>query len=124
MNFVHVDEIWKDHVNRESQSFIKKWPDKWGFLVKEYVDLNSSHLYGGVSPSHSRQRLSGISRQAVRLPPLATTSAASRNFPQTTSRCIGWKSTSKDFQLEKYGNNRCVKKGLLKQLNWPQQGLE
>ncbi|XP_071946630.1 ciliary microtubule inner protein 1-like [Antedon mediterranea] len=54
-NFVHNDEIWKDHVRHELHAW-RKWPDKWGFLTQEYNRLNR-HLVGiPITPPVSQQR--------------------------------------------------------------------
>lgn len=37
-NYVHQDEIWKDHVRTEHTAG-KKWPNKWGFTTVIYDDL-------------------------------------------------------------------------------------
>ncbi|XP_077993803.1 ciliary microtubule inner protein 1-like [Glandiceps talaboti] len=47
-NFVHNDEIWKDHVNYEFHS-LRKWPEKWGFLTHEYNRMHRRLI--GESPS-------------------------------------------------------------------------
>ncbi|XP_022102130.1 uncharacterized protein LOC110985426 [Acanthaster planci] len=39
LNFVHNDEIWKDHVRHELQS-LRKWPEQWGLMTREYTRLN------------------------------------------------------------------------------------
>ena len=47
-------------------------------------------------------------------------------FPLTTAGEVGWKSAVKDNQLEVYGRyapNARGQHGILKLLEWPQQGL-
>merc|ERR1711881_645061 len=39
-NYVHQDEIWKDHVRTEHTAG-KKWPNRWGFTTVIYDDLES-----------------------------------------------------------------------------------
>ncbi|XP_072163283.1 uncharacterized protein [Diadema setosum] len=48
-NYVHVDEIWKDHVRHEYQAW-SNWPDKWGFITREYTRLNKRLTGQRVSP--------------------------------------------------------------------------
>ncbi len=47
-------------------------------------------------------------------------------FPITTGQLIGWKSTKKNWQLEKYGRyapNARGRIGIIKIFDWPQQGV-
>lgn len=117
LNFVHNDEIWKDHVRHEMQSFTNKWPEKWGFLTKEY-QMMSKDLSGG------RLTFEDAGEKNVKLPPIEGSSKST--YPVTTAQMIGWKSRSPENQLElygRYGGNARGQIGILKQFNWPREGL-
>ena len=47
-----------------------------------------------------------------------------RPLPKTTNSMIGWRSGTKDCALEKYGRYAKPKGGLVKQLNWPTEGID
>ncbi|XP_038075808.1 uncharacterized protein LOC119743471 [Patiria miniata] len=49
LNFVHNDEIWKDHVRHELQS-LRKWPEQWGLMTREYTRLNRRLIGDRVTP--------------------------------------------------------------------------
>ena len=119
LNFVHNDEIWKDHVRHESTSQRQKWPERWGYLVQEYQKLNDD-LTGKPTASKLCSKSGGI-----KLPPIKRR-RPKPGFPVTTSRQIGWKSAKESSQLEIYGRygpgprsrGQC---GILKLLKWPQE---
>ncbi|KAK3093290.1 hypothetical protein FSP39_013693 [Pinctada imbricata] len=121
LNFVHNDEIWKDHIRHESTSQRQKWPERWGYLVQEYQMLNEN-LAG--KPIIKKPCNTGGT--CLKLPPIQTPSKPRSGFPMTTSRQIGWLSSKPDTQLEIYGrygpHPRCRGQyGLLKHFKWPQE---
>lgn len=48
---------------------------------------------------------------------------SNKPVPKTTAQAIGWRSAEKTHQLEKYGKYAKPKGGLVKQLNWPMEGI-
>ncbi|XP_041457495.1 uncharacterized protein LOC121409651 [Lytechinus variegatus] len=48
-NYVHIAEIWKDHVRHEYQAW-RNWPERWGFIIKEYARMNNRLRGELVSP--------------------------------------------------------------------------
>ncbi|XP_061166236.1 ciliary microtubule inner protein 1-like [Saccostrea echinata] len=123
-NFVHNDQIWKDHIGHEITSQRKKWPERWGYLVQEYKILNRQLMGQDVRPKSSKG--SGSSTTGLKLPPIHP-SQHPKGFPVTTSQQIGWKSARKECQLEIYGRYGPGPKsrgqnGILKLLKWPQEG--
>ncbi len=48
---------------------------------------------------------------------------STKPIPQTTSQMIGWRSGERKLQLERYGGYAKGKGGLVKQLNWPMEGV-
>ncbi|XP_013407845.1 uncharacterized protein C20orf85 [Lingula anatina] len=132
VHFVHNDEIWKDHVHREMQSFIKKWPESWGFLKTEYTRMNRI-LVGKrgtpspTPPTSDRSLLLQKPQKLLRLPPIQGANllkGIKPGFPVTTAQEVGWKSTKKDCLLEKYGRHARGQTGIRKLFNWPREGLE
>ena len=103
-NFVHNDEIWKDHVKRELD-LQKKWPDTWGFLAQ------------GTEEDLTKEDLLARSE---------TESAdAKGNYPQTDAQKIGYKVTElPTYQAEnKYGKFAKGKYGIDKVLDWPSESF-
>ncbi len=64
------------------------------------------------------------------LPPITpisryiTVHPSPKPFPQTTASQIGWRSTEPRLSLEKYGAYARGKGGLIRQLNWPPEGVD
>eukprot|EP00118_Oscarella_pearsei_P028550 m.2459 g.2459 ORF g.2459 m.2459 type:complete len:137 (+) comp8665_c0_seq1:2302-2712(+) len=126
-NFVHNDEIWKDHVHHEL--FCGGiWPEKWGFLSNEYIKL-SDKISGLRETNRSGDATKSLS-SGVKLPLILPSSRStglkkkSRPFPVKTSAEIGWKSTDPDFLLEKFGKYTRGKLSIEKLLCWPPEGIE
>ena len=66
--------------------------------------------------------------EQLRLPPITPIEkyikvGKSPPFPETTTRMVGWRSTKHDCTLEIYGSYAKGKGGLIKQLNWPREGI-
>ncbi|XP_035684520.1 uncharacterized protein C20orf85 homolog [Branchiostoma floridae] len=142
VNFVHNDEIWKDHVRHELSALLR-WPDKWGFLKTEYNKVYDR--MAGVPVTRTPTPLPEISNY-TKLPPITVVKKAGSpkrkksprerlpslrpptpTFPKTTAGLIGWKSARPDCQLEIYGRyapNARGQKGIIKMLGWPLQGLD
>ncbi|XP_052057847.1 uncharacterized protein C20orf85-like [Mytilus californianus] len=120
LNFVHNDEIWKDHVRHEFLSQRCKWPDKWGYLVDEYnsltVDLLGPNLK--TRPSYMNKTTADL-----KLPPILHHLKRTTSIPETTSRLIGWKAGNQKCKLEIYGKypKSRGQNGILNLLKWPQE---
>ncbi|XP_002739784.1 ciliary microtubule inner protein 1-like [Saccoglossus kowalevskii] len=120
-NFVAQDQIWKDHVKYEEDSR-KSWPQHWGFLKTTYRDLVKDDF-----PKTEREKI--ILPPPLALPPITPISryikiGRSPAVPETTAQFVGWRSTKYDCRLEKYGRYAKPKGGLVRQLNWPQEGID
>lgn len=141
----------KDHVRHELQS-LRRWPEEWSFLTREYCRVNKRLVGDRVTPDpddegifcdsesgsaskHEENLPSGNGEQKtskfepcrtkITLPPIVNMDPSSV-FPRTTSALIGWKSSKPAHQLEKYGRyapNSRGQQGILKLLKWPSQGL-
>merc|ERR1712048_95826 len=59
-NYVHQDEIWKDHVRTEHTAG-KKWPNKWGYTTVIYNSLEDSLT--GRSDEHTSCFAKELNRQ-------------------------------------------------------------
>lgn len=101
-NFVHNDEIWKDHVKRELD-MQKKWPDTWGFL----------------SQGKEKKDKSMIEKKEPEELVLQT------NYPQTDAQKIGYMVTNlPTYQAENmYGKFAKGKYGIDKVLDWPPESF-
>ncbi|XP_013396776.1 uncharacterized protein C20orf85 homolog [Lingula anatina] len=121
-NYVALDEIWKDHIHLEV-SASKQWPESWGFLSQRYEDL----VQGEVTKKTRTERHVPT---PLRLPPITpiekiiNVKPSPKPFPMTTARTIGWRSSRPEYALERYGRYANPKGGLIKQLNWPLDGID
>ncbi|KAI6646472.1 hypothetical protein LOD99_12593 [Oopsacas minuta] len=100
-NFVHNNEIWKDHVKKEL-ALQKKWPDTWGFLSQGKEENNKKETVLEKSDGESENKESQT------------------NYPQTDTQKIGYKVTElPTYQAEgKYGKFAKRKYGIDKVLDW------
>lgn len=119
-NYVANDEIWKSHVHME-WSASKRWPQNWGFMTQTYKELAETEEK---KPQKPKVELP----EQLRLPPITPIEkyikvVKSPPFPKTTTSMIGWRSTKHDCTLEIYGGYAKGKGGLIKQLNWPREGI-
>ncbi|XP_077982673.1 ciliary microtubule inner protein 1-like [Glandiceps talaboti] len=119
-NFVAQDQIWKDHIKYEEDA-AKIWPQQWGFLKTSYKDLVKDDF-----PKTEREKL--VLPPPLTLPPITPISryihvGRSPPIPETTAGYFGWRSTKNDCRLEKYGRYAKPKGGLVRQLNWPNEGI-
>ncbi|KAM7439740.1 hypothetical protein ABFA07_010929 [Porites harrisoni] len=124
-NFVHNDEIWKDHVNRELLSQ-RRWPDKWGFLASEYRKLQQQTLRIGQEGLELQQE-KNIDREPTEDSEEKgkTTKRVTRDekvtFPETTSQMIGWK--PKILQRNEVERHARGKQDIVKLFKWPREGV-
>lgn len=121
-NFVANDQVWKDHIKHESDA-AKKWPEEWGFLGTSYKDL--------VKDDFKKREIKKVELPPhLVLPPITpisryiTVHGSPKPFPQTTASQIGWRSSHPELQLERYGAYARGKGGLIRQLNWPPEGVD
>ncbi|XP_071081447.1 ciliary microtubule inner protein 1-like [Haliotis cracherodii] len=126
MNVVHSDQIWKDHVRHETNSQLRKWPERWGYLVQEYDRMTSVLEGKPPKPGHSFYGGQPQSKHGeIRLPPIRSfKTTRDTSFPVTTAREIGWKTVGpvKDPLRNKWAPRARGKFGILKLLKWPAEG--
>jgi len=120
-NFVANDEIWKDHVHMETEA-AKKWPANWSFLKTKYTDLVKDDF-----PSKSSKPKDLPPH--LKLPPITPVEKyikvlpSPHPFPRTTTSLYGWRSSSYEHRLERYGGYARNRGTLVKQLNWPSEAV-
>jgi len=134
-NYVGQDQIWKDHVYQE-EAAAKKWPTNWDFMTQKYEECFQEarreeeewkKMVADDFPKKKREKL--IPPTPTRMPcntPLerrVDVRPSPLPVPKTTSQMIGWRSTDKMCQLERYGRYAPPKGGLIKQLNWPTEAI-
>ena len=122
-NYVANDEIWKSHVHMEINS-AKKWPQTWGFMTQSYKDLAQD----SVSPKDKKDKPKVQLPEQLQMRPITPIEkyikiGKSPPYPNTTTKEVGWRSTKPDCKLEIYGSYARGKGGLIKQLNWPREGI-
>ncbi|XP_038078916.1 uncharacterized protein C20orf85 homolog [Patiria miniata] len=122
LNFVANDQIWKDHIKYEIDA-ARRWPNDWGFLRTSYGDL--------VKDDFQKREIKKIELPPpLTLPPITPISRyikvlpSPKPYPTTSNSTIGWRSGHREHRLEKYGSYARPKGGLVKQLNWPAEGIE
>ena len=69
-------------------------------------------------------------RERLKLPPIdqnvltqLSVGKPTQSFPKTTSKMVGWRSSEKQCQLERYGRYTKKQQGFLKSLNWPLESI-
>lgn len=122
-NYVANDEIWKSHVHMEITA-AKKWPQNWGFMTQSYKDLVGDSLLSDKQDSKSKVQLpEHLRMQAITPIEKYIKIGKSPSYPETTTSEIGWRSSKPDCLLDIYGGQARGKGGLIKQLNWPHEGI-
>ncbi|PIK42383.1 hypothetical protein BSL78_20745, partial [Apostichopus japonicus] len=112
----------KDHIKYEIDAS-RKWPAEWGFLRTSYKDLVKDDFQERevkkieLPPSLTLPPITPISRYITVLP-------SPQPYPRTTSCEVGWRSSQPQLSLERYGRYARPKGGLVKQLNWPPEGVD
>lgn len=128
-NFVAQDQIWKDHVGHEIQSS-KHWPDNWEFLTTDYEELVRDQFPHREVDKEKREAAKKAVKNLIEVPPVTpidkyiSVLPSTRPVPRTSAGQIGWRSTDKVLALERYGGYAKSKGGLVKQLNWPMEGVD
>jgi len=126
---VAQDQIWKDHVGHEAEAS-KSWPDNWNFLTGDYEELVRDQFPHRERDPEKREAAKKAVKNLIEVPPVTPIDKyikvlpSTRPVPKTTSGLVGWRSTDKVLALEKYGGYAKSKGGLVKQLNWPQEGVD
>eukprot|EP00794_Sanderia_malayensis_P020158 gene20158-22133_t len=118
-NFINSNEIWKDHIRRETLTQIK-CPEKWGFLSDIYKELKQSPDKLSTEESGEMPK-NGLPERATAV---TKNDAEKKPFPKTSAQMVGWKSsaTAKDA----YGIPDTRAKGkcdVLRVFQWPHEGL-
>ncbi|KAK3742739.1 hypothetical protein QZH41_018954 [Actinostola sp. cb2023] len=125
-NFVANDQIWKDHVVHEHAASTY-WPNNWGFLIDEYQVLAKEDRTKptGAAAVRVKQR-----RENLKLPPIDSSVASqlsvgksTASYPYTTSQEIGWRSSQRQCNLERYGRYTKPMSSFLKQMKWPPEAI-
>ncbi|XP_031572159.1 uncharacterized protein C20orf85-like [Actinia tenebrosa] len=125
-NFVAQDQIWKDHVVHEHGAS-KYWPENWGFLIEQYQKLAKEDTTEatGAAAVRVKQR-----RENLKLPPIDSSVASQLSvgkstalYPNTTSQEIGWRSSQRQCNLEKYGRYSKPRSSFLGQMKWPPESI-
>ena len=62
--------------------------------------------------------------EGIPLNQLVEVHPSTKPVPKTTSGLIGWRSGDEKLKLERYGKYANAKGALIKQLNWPIEGIE
>ncbi|RUS91990.1 hypothetical protein EGW08_000203 [Elysia chlorotica] len=128
-NFVAQDQIWKDHVGHEYAA-TKTWPANWNFLTTDYEELVREDFPNREPDKSKREAAKKAVKNLIEVPPVTpidkyiTVLPSTRPVPKTTAGQVGWRSTDRALALEKYGGYAKPKGGLVKQLNWPQEGVD
>jgi len=128
-NMVAQDQIWKDHVGHEISS-TKHWPENWHFLTTDYEELVRDQFPNREPDKEKRDQAKKAVKNLIEVPPVTPINRylqvlpSTKPVPRTTSGQIGWRSTDKVLALERYGGYAKSKGGLVKQLNWPQEGVD
>ena len=112
-NFVHNDEIWKDHVKRELD-LQKKWPETWGFLAQGTEEKNAKEKVLEKKEATDQDQDNKDSVQDSKF-----------EYPKTDAQKIGYKVTElPTYQTEKkYGKFAKGKYGIDKVLDWPPESF-
>ena len=69
-------------------------------------------------------------RERLKLPPIdqnvltqLSVGKPTQSFPKTASKMVGWRSSEKQCQLERYGRYTKKQKGFLNSLKWPLESI-
>ncbi|XP_068683332.1 ciliary microtubule inner protein 1-like [Montipora foliosa] len=125
-NFVHNDEIWKDHVNSELLSQ-RRWPDKWGFLASEYRQLQRETLKIGLDSEmdimEEEEKKESTSTEGIEEKNETRKIVADNDkmiFPGTSSQMIGWRRETHRNEVERHARG---KQDIVKLFKWPREGV-
>ena len=69
-------------------------------------------------------------REALKLPPIdqnvltqLSVGKPTQSYPKTASRVVGWRSSERQCQLERYGRYTKRQQGFLQSMNWPLESI-
>ncbi|XP_064600760.1 ciliary microtubule inner protein 1-like [Liolophura sinensis] len=104
LNVVHNEEIWKEHVRHETNSQLRIWPGRWGFLIHEYDKLD--RILAMESPLSRASSTDKPDSLGFKLPPIPKVKALdpTDRYPLTTTQMIGWKSAKTGNMFDFYEN--------------------
>lgn len=126
-NHVADDQIWKDHIHHE-HSAAKCWPKNWGFLSEMSKEI-AGEKPGSISKEPAAMRIKNR-REALKLPPIdqnvltqLSVGKPTQSYPKTASRVVGWRSSERQCQLERYGRYTKRQQGFLQSMNWPLESI-
>lgn len=122
VTLVAQDQIWKDHVHHEEVAS-KSWPNQWGFLTTKYEDLVKDDFQKKDESQKADLKSLMQVKPVTPIEEYIHVEPSNKPVPKTTAQAIGWRSAEKTHQLEKYGKYAKPKGGLVKQLNWPMEGI-
>lgn len=94
------DAVWKETVSHEIQSKIR-WEEEWGFLVERHEKCHLDSAAGDVIETEEKLE--------KHIPP----------YPITSAKQVGWLSGKKEYNYEKFGEEKKPIKTLYKSLGWP-----
>ena len=116
------------------QDFVSCWGTvKGNHVVKEYNIINQTFCFVSqlVKDDFQKREVKKIELPPpLTLPPITPISRyikvlpSPKPYPQTSSSQVGWRSAHNLHKLEIYGSYARPKGGLVKQLNWPAEGIE
>ncbi|XP_078608159.1 ciliary microtubule inner protein 1-like [Branchiostoma floridae x Branchiostoma japonicum] len=120
-NIWALDQIWKARIAQEHRAY-KKWPMDWGFMATDYKDLVKDEIRPLDRPKLEMP-------ETLRLPPITPIEKyikvdKSPPLPRSSAGYIGWRSGDKLYNLERYGGYARGKGGLIRQLKWPDEGVD
>ncbi|XP_035678397.1 uncharacterized protein C20orf85-like [Branchiostoma floridae] len=120
-NIWALDQIWKARIAQEHRAY-KKWPMDWGFMATDYKDLVKDEIRPREHPKLEMP-------ETLRLPPITPIEKyikvdKSPPLPRSSAGYIGWRSGDKLYNLERYGGYARGKGGLIRQLKWPDEGVD
>ncbi|XP_028398498.1 uncharacterized protein LOC114522079 [Dendronephthya gigantea] len=126
-NFVHADEIWKDHVIRELQSQ-KKWTEQWGYLFEEYQKLQENLLNIGSELEEElemKQALELAQNLEQNLECSDLKLEEVEGIPLVARQGLADCTVRKDISshIARLQENAKGKNDILKMLQWPREGV-
>lgn len=111
-----------DYVYHEIHA-VKKWDKTWGFLRNEYkkmtADIMNMKEKHGYEPTEHK-------KEQIKLPSIHGTQQKVSSvpfIPLKTSQDIGWRSSKREYALERFGNFGRPKGSILKHFSWPADAM-
>jgi len=120
-NYAGENQIWKDYVKHEMRT-ARNWDKTWHFMKTDYRELVKDD-YPDVGRKETPLPKHLQIAPAPRLEDCVHVYPSTRPVPRTTAGEVGWRSTDKLLQLEKYGQYGRRKGNIVKNLNWPNEAI-